>query len=186
MPRPKNESLKAQIVAAAEQQFGKAGYNATSYTSIAKACGISRNLVQYHFPKKELLALAYMERTLAHCMKSLNLSEELLENDFEAIKKVGIRFFETLLSKPGTRAFLSDIISSRELTESVLAFNYEWAMSRITIPKEVEKEKVLRTVIVRMGGFYELLFWCVNNGKHFDVEEEIGIVVDAFKGALEH
>lgn len=184
MPRPKNEQLKAQIIAAAEQQFSEVGYDAASYTSIGKACGISRNLVQYHFPKKELLAIAYMERILNRCVEEHGLNEKALQNNFGAIKEIGSAFFNKLLSNSGTRIFLSDIISSRELTESVLAFNYEWAMKHAEIPKSTKREEVLRTVIVRMGGFYELLFWSLRNNKPFDVARELGIVVDAFADAL--
>ena len=54
MPRPKNEELKTQIERAAWAQFRAQGYNATTYATIGRACGISRALAQYHFPKKEL------------------------------------------------------------------------------------------------------------------------------------
>ena len=62
MPRPKNEELVTEITRTAFQQFRDIGYKETSYASIATACGISRGLVQYHFPKKELLAVEMMNR----------------------------------------------------------------------------------------------------------------------------
>ena len=184
MPRPKNEQLKAQIIRAAEKQFSTKGYKATSYTSIAEACGISRNLVQYHFPKKESLAIAYMESVLARCMKKLHLTDTGVQDNIAAIKSVGSEFFNALLAKPGTRLFLSDIISSRELTEGVLAFNYEWAVGHVTIPATANLDAAMRTVVLRMGGFYELLYWSLKGNKPFDVEREIGIVVDAFAAEL--
>ncbi len=184
MPRPKNEQLKAQIVRIAAKQFASNGYKATSYTSIAQECGISRNLVQYHFPKKETLAIAYMESVLARSMKKLGLSDNSVHDNLPAIKNVGAAFFETLLAKPGTRLFLSDVISSRELTESVLAFNYEWALAHVTIPEDANLDAAMRTVVARMGGFYELLFWSLKNNKPFDAKREISIVVEAFAEAL--
>lgn len=185
MSRPKNEQLKSQILRVAEKQFATKGYKATSYTSIAETCGISRNLVQYHFPKKESLAIAYMESVLACSMKKLGLNDKNVRGDYAAIKKVGAAFFEALLAKPGTRLFLSDVISSRELTESVLVFNFNWAIERVDIPAEANLDAVMRMVVARMGGFYELLYWSLKNDKPFDTEREIGLVVDAFAEALE-
>ncbi|MDO4842007.1 MAG: TetR/AcrR family transcriptional regulator [Phoenicibacter congonensis] len=222
MSRPKNEQLKAQIVKEAEKQFSTVGYKNTSYTTIAEACEISRNLVQYHFPKKESLAIAFMESVLSRSMEKLGFSDIDLRGNFDAIKKVGTVFFEKLLKKPGTRLFLTDIISSRELTQSVLAFNYEWALSHVGVNDESSSEvkgesfeagsaedalivapvtrnpsspqsrtaqlenleKAKRVVIVRMGGFYELLYWCLKSNSPFNVEQEISVVVDAFAAAL--
>ena len=184
VPRPKNEQLKSQILRVAEKQFATSGYKATSYTSIAEACGISRNLVQYHFPKKETLAIAYMESVLARSMKKLGLDDDAVRGNYAAIKNVGASFFETLLAKPGTRLFLSDVISSRELTESVLAFNFNWAIERVDIPAGANLDAVMRMVVARMGGFYELLYWSLKNDKPFDTAREIGLVVDAFAEAL--
>lgn len=180
MVRPRNEKLKDDIARAAAEQFEARGYNATSYASIAQACGISRNLVQYHWPKKEQLAVGYMEDLLSRCSDELGFYPQDVIDNYERITAVGTRFFETLLAREGTRQFLRDIIVDRDLTEAVLAFNLEWAMAHVT-PTGYDRERTRRTVISRMGGFYDLLYWCLKHNEPMDVKTELGHVVDAFR-----
>ena len=130
MARPRNEELKEKIVLAAWTQFHERGYDATSYSSIAEACDISRNLAQYHFPKKELLAIAFMERLLSECQEALGYDDESLIGNYRRVFEVGCCYFEFLLQH-GYRQFLLDIIASRELTEDILAFNQSWALTHI-------------------------------------------------------
>ncbi len=183
MARPRNDELKGRILDAACDQFSKQGYDATSYSSIAAACGISRNLVQYHFPKKEALAIAYMERVLDRAMRSLGLDEEQVSGDAEAIAAVGTAFFEELLGSPGTRAFLLDVISSRALTEGVLTFNTEWSINHFDVPEGCDVARLRHVVILKMGGFYELLYHCLKSGEPMDVAAELRSVVGAFAQA---
>ena len=183
MARPKNEKLRVEIADVAARQFAERGYDATSYTSIADECGISRNLAQYHWPKKELLAIKYMEDLLSQCVAELGFSEEELLDDYDRIAAVGTRFFTTLLAEEGTRLFLKDIIASRDLTEAVLAFNLEWAISHVR-STDYDSDATQRTVISSMGGFYDLLHWCLKHDQPMDVEAEIVKVVSAFHDAI--
>ncbi len=169
---------------AAAEQFAANGYNETSYTSIAEQCGISRNLVQYYWPRKELLALDYMGCVLADSMASLGYSDGDIEGDFKRIAQVGAAFFDTLLAKPGTSRFLFDIISDRALTEAVLAFNFDWVMAHVGAAPQPNADAAQRAVIKQMGGFYDLLYWCLKNSRPFDVRSEIAPVVEAFAAAL--
>ncbi len=183
MARRKNDELKGRILDAACDLFSKQGYDATSYSSIATVCGISRNLVQYHFPKKEALAIAYMERVLGRAMHSLGLEEEQVSEDAETIAAVGTAFFEELLESPGTRTFLLDVISSRALTEGVLAFNTEWSINHFDVPEGCDESRLRHVVILKMGGFYELLYHCLKSGEPMDVAAELRSVVNAFAHA---
>ena len=183
MARPKNDKLKDEIAQVAARQFAERGYDATSYTTIAEECGISRNLAQYHWPKKELLAVRYMEDLLAQCIAELGFDDASVFGDYDRIAAVGTRFFSTLLAKEGTRLFLKDIIASRDLTETVLSFNLNWATSHVESVGN-DPDAVQRTVISRMGGFYDLLYWCLKHDQPMDVESEIGHVVSAFRDAI--
>lgn len=184
MARPKNEQLKAQIAQVAARQFRKAGYNATSYTSIAAECGISRNLAQYHWPKKELLAAAFMDDVLNESISDLGFSKDSITDDFEGITAVGVRFFEKLLKSEGSKQFLQDILASRELTEGMLLFNLDWALGRVSIPGGFDLSLIRRTVIVHMGGFYDLLYWCLRHDEPLDIAVELHDVVSAFAQAM--
>lgn len=49
------EQTRAQILAAAVQIFARSGFEAASLADIAKAAGVKKALVQYHFSTKEQL-----------------------------------------------------------------------------------------------------------------------------------
>ena len=185
MARPRNEELKERIVLAAWAQFHERGYDATSYSSIAEACDISRNLAQYHFPKKELLAIAFMERLLSECQEALGYDDGSLIGDYRHVFEVGCCYFEFLLQH-GYRQFLLDIIASRELTEDILTFNQSWALTHIGARQldKLSEENVTRSVVMHMGGFYELLYHCLRNDEPFDIADGLRYVMEDFVLAL--
>ncbi|MBR2790639.1 MAG: TetR/AcrR family transcriptional regulator [Eggerthellaceae bacterium] len=181
MPRPKNDELKARIREEAWRQFRAQGYTATSYTSIAEACHVNRALVQYHCPKKEQLAIQLLERLLAASCEALGFSETDLRGNYQRIFQVGCCYFGFLMQR-GYRRFLTDIIASRETTETVLAFNGAWALahSGVPMPEGPALTAVMHAVITHMGGFYELLYHCLKTGEAMDVPARLAVVVDAF------
>ena len=183
MARPRNEELRERIARVAARQFAERGYDETSYTTIAEECGVSRNLVQYHWPKKDQLAIAYMQTVLDGCMRELGYADRDLTDDVEKVCRLGTRFFKTLLAGTGTRTFLRDVLASRDLTEGVLAFNIAWAIEHLRVSPAADMDAVTRVAIVRMGGFYELLYWCLKNDRPMDVDAELSAVVHAFADA---
>lgn len=185
MARPKNEELKTKIIAAVERQFLAQGYHATSYRTIAEECGISRTLVQYHFPKKEKLAEAFMTNMLQKCMVELGISEDDLHGDFGAAKAVGVRYFQKLVAEDGSRQFLQDVLENRDMTEDILAFNLDWALTHVGADARKTKDpRLQRNIVLHMGGFYELLYWSLKHDERMDIEGELGLVVDSFEEAL--
>lgn len=188
MARPKNEELKADITATVERQFIKQGYNATSYRTIAEECGIGRALVQYHFPKKEKLAEAFMASLLEKSIVELGFTEADLHGNFDAIKAVGVHYFEKLLAKKGSRQFLQDILEKRDMTEEILSFNLNWALSHLdaSTADKTSHVRLQRNVILHLGGFYELLYWSLRHDESIDIESELTIVVDSFAKTLAH
>ena len=90
------------------------------------------------------------------------------------------------LMQRGYRQFLMDIITSRETTETMLAFNGGWTLAHagVPMPEGPTLAAVKHAVITRMGGFYELLYYCLKTGEAMDVPAELAGVVDAFARAL--
>ncbi len=184
MGRPQNTQLKAQILEAAACLFASQGYDATSYSAVAAECGVSRNLVQYHFGKKEMLAVAFMESRLTAAQESLGLSAADLMDNFEAIGRVGACYFEQLLAEPGLRQFLLDILRNRDLTETVLAFNLDWIGQFLSDGAPADHEAALVVVLKSMGGFYELLYYALSNNKPINIQAELRGVLTAFATTL--
>ena len=79
---------------------------------------------------------------------------------------------------------LADVIRDRDLTGEVLAFNAGWALKRSGAASGDVPDDVMRTVVTHMGGFYELLYFCLKEGLPFDVRTELPPVVKAFEDAL--
>ncbi|MGI6216483.1 MAG: TetR/AcrR family transcriptional regulator [Coriobacteriales bacterium] len=184
MSRPRNDKLKEEILKESWQQFRKYGYNGTTYTKIAEACGISRNLVQYHFPKKELLSVAFMERVMAEAQRSLGISEEELHGNFRAFYEVIYCFFAFLLQENGYRKFLQDIILSRERTEKIFAFNLSWTLERIDLPADADLEPIYQEMIVILGGFCELMYYCLQHNKPFATGKHLAEFAEHFEKSI--
>lgn len=181
MPRPKNTELKSRILHVAWGQFREKGYNETSYSSIAEECGISRNLTQYHFRKKEELAISFMDMLHDRCQQALGYTDDQLEGNYQRVYEVGVCYFEYLLQY-GYRQFLLDIIESRDMTEGVVAFSEEWTHSRLVgyVSRKFERDAIKRTALVHMGGFYELLYYCLKHDLEFDVSSNLATVMRGF------
>lgn len=188
MARPKNERLKTRIRTAAWRLFATDGYEATSYTAIAEAVGISRNLVQYHFPKKDVLAAELFENCLSRTCQVLGLTDDDLRNNLEAIYAVGSVYFTYLESEEGLGAFLLDVLKSRELTHAACAFNARWILGHVADAQGSltfdEGGKTVRTLVGHMGGFYELLYFELERGSTLDAAEALSPVMKALATAL--
>ena len=74
MPRDATET-KQRILDAAKEQVLERGYAGTSVDDIQKAAGISRGTFFYHFPSKDHLARALIER---HAEEDHELTESLM------------------------------------------------------------------------------------------------------------
>ena len=188
MARPRNEKLKGRIRAAAWKLFATEGYEATSYTAVAEAVGISRNLVQYHFPKKDLLAAELFDDVLSRTCQALDLDDDDLRNNLEGVYAVGAVYFTYLESEGGLRLFLSDVLKSRALTRDVCAFNAPWILGHVADAQGTYEydgdAKAVRTLVGHLGGFYELLFYELERGGSLDAGEALSPVMKALATAL--
>lgn len=58
----KGIARRGEILDRAAETFGRLGYHATSMRELAASCGLSQAGLQHHFPTKEALMLALVER----------------------------------------------------------------------------------------------------------------------------
>ena len=61
------------ILDIAERRMRQTGYNAVSYRDIASEIGIKSASLHYHFPKKEDLGIALVERYSKNFFSALNI-----------------------------------------------------------------------------------------------------------------
>jgi AcrR family transcriptional regulator len=60
---------RRKILRAAERRFSRAGYEATSLSDVAEACGVAVGSVYYHFSDKRTLLIALMDDLLDRVSK---------------------------------------------------------------------------------------------------------------------
>lgn len=188
MARPRNEEMKESIRRSAWGLFQRIGYAEASYAAIAEGCGIKRNLVQYHFPRKELLAGEFLQRVMDEAQAALGFSSADLTNRFDNIYAVGAAFYGFLLQPQGYQEFLKDIVSSRSLTQDVIPFNGKWIAEHVTdangLSGSTERNELVFETLVQFGGFYEVLFRCLQTGQPFDAGERLSPIMKAIAKQL--
>lgn len=177
MPRPKNTELKRAIQQAAWRQFREHGYVDTTYTSIAEECGISRNLVQYHLPSKDLLAVSFMQELLSRCEQAVADGQPAKDDFIQKCRnafEVGCCFYSVLMDC-GYRTFLMEVLSDRELSDKILSYDETWAFDYFGIDNltDQEKREFSRSVILHTGGFLELMYHSLKKGESFDIPDNL-------------
>ncbi len=126
MGRARNMEARDKISRTAIQLFSEKGYVNTSFTDIAKACGVERSIVQYYFPYKEILIIEFLD-------KCLRLIAEMAENlDGERFDVLGRQYFlgfvsfSFLVDSDKMQNLTMDIVASRQLTETMMPLYCQW------------------------------------------------------------
>lgn len=172
--RPDSKELIKQ---AAYKQFLSVGFNATTYQSIADACGLARTNIQYHFPNKTVLALTFIEDLLISVRDSLEVSPIFKDNKMENLFLIGQVFFAFLLDGEGHKKFALDLFSSRALTGEILSLDYNWGLTYLGLDMDSLDPQLNEDIIFSMGGFYELLYHSLSEGKPFNVYRQLSKVL---------
>ena len=87
--------VRAQILDAATRLFAAQGYGGTSLSAIADAVGVRKASLLYHFPSKDALHQAVLDRLLSHWNEVLPRLLEAAAGDdrFDALLHETVRFF---------------------------------------------------------------------------------------------
>lgn len=180
--RPDSKTL---IKKAACKQFLSVGFNATTYQSIADACGLARTNVQYHFPNKTALALTFMEDLLSAIRDSLEESPLSSDDKIENMFLIGQVFFAFLLDGKSHQKFALDLVSSRVLTGEILSLDYKWGLTYLGLDLEKLDPQLNEDIVFSMGGFYELLYHALSKEKSFNVYRQLSKVMRTIMEDLE-
>lgn len=175
MARPRNVVLRNRIADAACALFHECGYTHASYTRIAARCGVSRALAQYHWPRKDELAADAMRRALGGALAG---RDEAATWDMDDTVAVATAFYGALLSDSGWRRFLLDVLASRALVARVLPVGVDWMAARMGVTSRMDggdggegvADESFDAAVAEMGGFQELLYRRLREGRYLDVE----------------
>lgn len=80
-------AMKSNITEAAVELFYRKGYYATSISEIARACGIQKASIYYHFASKEALLFAIMHDTMAALTAFLRSNLEKISGIEQRMRK---------------------------------------------------------------------------------------------------
>lgn len=179
MAKPKNLKILDDISRSAWYLFATQGYSGTSYDDIAKESKTNRPLVQHYFPRKELLILGGITTLREEAAKQ---AEEYATPNIDRFGRfyiLGQIYVAALVANKEIEVFLLDILDSRSLTNTIIGFDFEWSLGKaIQKLESIENHKdFFDTTIVNMGGFYELLYACVKDGREFDIAKRLRPVI---------
>lgn len=177
MARPRNEALYNTIKQTAYRQLMTYGYTDTTYQSIASACGVTRTAVQNYYMNKSDFAMAFFRDLLAAIHEIVREEDLHQENEFDFMFCIGQSFFYFLMQDAGSRKFLQESVSSREMTEETLDFEFSWGIKFLSTPLSVPEQKFHDDVLVSMGGFYTLLYKYLKDDMPFDLPTHLGRVL---------
>ena len=175
MAKPKNTEERNRIERIAFRILTDKGVSSTSFADIASRAGVTRSLVQHYFPKKELLAIEFLNEHLEELARQVE--KDAGEDPLKLFCMMGLRHFNFLLNNEEYRYFIDDLLSNRELTGAIVEAEREWAQTRIVPPIE-GPVYVQDALTVALGGAYELIFHAQKEGKPLSASyvEYAGIV----------
>lgn len=175
MARPRNEALYNSVRNEAFRQLFEQGYKTTSYTTIARACGTTRAIVQDYFPKKREMALAAIADLTeiafrAAAAQALPFGE--LDDELAKIAQMDVAatcFFQLFQEEERPRRFLGEFIENRDNAEVLIIYIMNWAFGEAGHEEALEPPAQADDLIASLGGFYELVYYHFKHGGSFDV-----------------
>ena len=121
------ERTRQQIIRAARQVFHECGVSRTSLEKIAKAAGVTRGAVYWHFANKAALFFAMREQASVPLLTQLDslLLAEGLTDPLVGIERALNEFFHTLEERPEVRQIFEIMASRCEYVDEFAAVQAE-------------------------------------------------------------
>ena len=164
MSKRRNVIVERSILAAAWDLFMEKGFQDTSSTDLAERSGVSRSLVQYYYPKKDLLAVAFGKAVViaSHLVARSELHQAI--NQVGSAYATGQVLLAALFLHEGARRFLLDALRDRDITQQLIIQNYQLAHRTFSVDKDSQSEIPDRVMMVA-GGLGELAYAYLMRGE---------------------
>jgi AcrR family transcriptional regulator len=112
--RPAGEDRRGDILAAARDEFGARGFDATTIRGVARAAGVDPRLVHHYFDGKDALFVAAFELPA----RPQQLLEAVLGADADGIGVRLVRLFTTVWDSPEGRQRIVALVSAASASEA--------------------------------------------------------------------
>ncbi len=122
-----------QIRAAAAQLFARHGYEGTSLQDIAERVGVTKQTLLYHYPSKDALRRAVLERVFSHWRERLPQMLEAVTSGhgrFDALTRELVRFFETDMQRAVESRAMMEKALRQALAKNELQLYYQMQVDR--------------------------------------------------------
>lgn len=181
MSRKENVELRAALRRSLRRSLCEKGYEATTYQAIAKEAGVSRMVVQYYYPHKLAFAVEFLEDLLAACAEVLRIDgySQAARLSSAETYEMACLYYGSLFSTEGMRSFLFDILKDRELADELMSRHIAWVSDKVG-PAVARGGDLSQEQIFAIGGFYEVMYWALRDGREFDHEQMSFSLVNAF------
>ena len=170
MPKPKNTKMRELITSEAFRLFMKEGYEETSYKKIADSCNTSRPIIQYYFPKKEMLAIQFLERVLELTQGYLEENKILRNDHYIDLYLIIQVHFAFLLMNSDIKQFTQDFLASRKFTSNVAIMNSIWGLQFLKNPDKSNDKELFNNHLLILGGLFELIYYSLENKLNIDIQ----------------
>lgn len=165
MPCKRNEEAVRTIKDAARDIMMTEGYDAMTYSELAKRTGLPRATAQYYFPKKELLAMGLMQAiaNLASPLARRELGEHAhLVSIVYATAQIVVGLY---YGTPGMRQFMLDISSSRKLQHAVSPDWSVWLREMAGMPNLSLTQEQQDDLAMVHGSVHEMHYVYLSEGR---------------------
>jgi|GEM_PF-2234897 len=158
----KAQDKKRSINRAARRLFARQGYAKTLMKDIAEEAGVTKTLVQYHYPHKDVFITDLVEDMLDSTNGYLANNGMLKEGYYENLLMVGAAHFAYLLESEKMRNLTPDIVGDRAVTGKIIDLDIEWARAYMGHGEEGEWADGIAII---MGGAYDLIYRSICSGR---------------------
>ena len=182
MARKRNETERERLLQVAYKLMTEQGFENTSLSDIAKAANITKSLVQYYFPAKEIIATTLVERALNIIYDQLTNDNEIhLPNSVVTAYAVGYALFNfSFYNSVITKFLIQEYLENRLYTMQVVETGLEWFEE-----KEPKLFSKLREedphfddkLSFAFGGIIEYVYECNESGHNIDGDFIIGFAL---------
>ncbi len=102
-------STKVRILDAALNAFGTSGYDATSLDDLADELGVTKQTILYHYPSKEILLDAVIDRSAAEVIDRIERALETAGDGFERIEAIVRAVFRLAARRPAMLGLFREV-----------------------------------------------------------------------------
>jgi AcrR family transcriptional regulator len=184
---------REKILQVASKLIVRQGYTATSISQIAGETGIGKATVYHHFPDKEAIVYALLDRSSSRVHETLSAVEagDDPHRQIEAIARAGIRLrgesfdlFQVIRREvPGSRNRVHAELASFFVVYTNQFTNAIQTGIRLGIFRDVDPSEAARTLLTMLAGLYVQIY--LSGGRIPDPEKTIQSMLDIFFRGIE-